>query len=83
MTHLPHSDPPFAGQIARLLQDATPARMTLNGPPQGAPNVVVILLDDVGFGSFETFGGPVPTPTCNALAEDGLKYNQFHTTALC
>ncbi|MEQ1699418.1 MAG: arylsulfatase, partial [Ilumatobacteraceae bacterium] len=49
----------------------------------GPPNVVVILLDDVGFGSCSTFGGPVPTPALDRVAAAGLRYNQFHTTALC
>ncbi len=51
--------------------------------PKDAPNVLLILTDDVGFGSTSTFGGPVPTPTFDALARDGLRYNQFNTTALC
>jgi len=52
-------------------------------PPAGAPNVLVVLLDDVGFGASSAFGGPVHTPTAERLATDGLKYNRFHTTALC
>lgn len=52
-------------------------------PPEGAPNVIVILLDDVGFGASSAFGGPCRTPTAERLAGDGLKYNRFHTTALC
>jgi arylsulfatase len=52
-------------------------------PPTGAPNVLVILLDDVGFGASSAFGGPCQTPTAERLAKDGLKYNRFHTTALC
>ena len=52
-------------------------------PPAGAPNVVVILLDDVGFGAASTFGGPCLTPTADRLAQGGLRYNRFHTTALC
>ena len=52
-------------------------------PPAGAPNVVVILIDDVGFGASSTFGGPCETPTFDRLAADGLKYTRFHTTALC
>jgi arylsulfatase A-like enzyme len=51
--------------------------------PKGAPNVVVILIDDMGFGVSEAFGGPVKTPTMDNLAANGLKYNRFHTTALC
>jgi len=52
-------------------------------PPPGAPNVLVILLDDVGFGASSAFGGPIVTPTFERLAEKGLRYNRFHTTALC
>jgi arylsulfatase A-like enzyme len=52
-------------------------------PPAGAPNVLVILLDDVGFAASSAFGGAVNTPTAERLAENGLKYNRFHTTALC
>ena len=52
-------------------------------PPSGAPNVLVVLLDDVGFGASSAFGGPCNTPTAERLATNGLKYNRFHTTALC
>lgn len=51
--------------------------------PKGAPNVVVILIDDMGFGVSEAFGGPVTTPNMDKLANNGIKYNRFHTTALC
>jgi arylsulfatase len=51
--------------------------------PAGAPNVVIVLIDDLGFGAASAFGGPIPTPTLDALAQDGLRYNNFHTTALC
>ena len=51
--------------------------------PAGAPNVVIILIDDLGFGATGTFGGPIPTPTLETLARNGLRYNNFHTTALC
>ena len=52
-------------------------------PPAGAPNVLVVLIDDAGFGSSSAFGGPCQTPTLDRLASNGLKYNRFHTTALC
>ena len=52
-------------------------------PPEGAPNVLVVLLDDAGFGSSSAFGGPCQTPNFERLADNGLKYNRFHTTALC
>lgn len=52
-------------------------------PPKGAPNVLIVLLDDVGFGSSSAFGGPVSMPTAERLAGGGLRFNRFHTTALC
>jgi len=52
-------------------------------PPSDAPNVLMVLLDDVGFGASSAFGGPIPTPTAERLANNGLKYTRFHTTALC
>jgi arylsulfatase A-like enzyme len=52
-------------------------------PPEGAPNVLIVMLDDAGFGSSSAFGGPCQTPNFERLAENGLKYNRFHTTALC
>src|SRR5512143_4338397 len=51
--------------------------------PAGAPNVVIVLIDDLGFGATSTFGGPIRTPTFDRLAEGGLRYTNFHTTALC
>src|SRR5678815_656615 len=52
-------------------------------PPHNAPNVLIVLIDDVGFGASSAFGGPANTPTFERLASGGLKYNRFHTTALC
>ncbi len=52
-------------------------------PPEGAPNVLIVLLDDVGFGASSAFGGPIRTPNAERLAASGLKFNRFHTTALC
>lgn len=83
MTVLPKPSPPFGGHIERLIENSTASRLEGHGAPPQAPNIVVIMLDDVGFGSFGTFGGPVPTPSFQALADEGLLYNQFHTTALC
>ena len=51
--------------------------------PKGAPNVVIVLIDDIGFGGPSTFGGPIRTPTMDQLAQSGLRFNNFHTTALC
>jgi len=83
MPELPHAEEPFRGVINPLAKDSTPAKPTIGYPPAGAPNVVVVLLDDVGFGTASTFGGPVPTPALDRIADAGLRYNQFHTTALC
>ena len=65
------------------MPESTPRKLDAPRAPAGAPHVLVIMLDDVGFGSFGTFGGPVPTPGLDAVAAQGLRYNQFHTTALC
>src|SRR5688572_6743592 len=59
-----------------------PARWEVKAP-QGAPNVVVVLIDDIGFGASSTFGGPINMPNLEKIAANGLKYNRFHTTALC
>jgi len=66
-----------------MVTESAPVPPSIVYPPAGAPNVVVVLLDDVGFGAASTFGGPVPTPTLDRIAGTGLRYNQFHTTALC
>ena len=82
-TQLPAPEPPFAGTISRLATESTPDRPTITRPPDGAPNVVLVMLDDVGFGAFSAFGGPVPSPGLDRIVERGLCYNQFHTTGLC
>jgi arylsulfatase len=82
--HLPRPDFHFMGEVGRTFLDSDPAQFPQPvQPPKGAPNIVLILLDDVGFGQFSTFGGGVPSPTMDRLAKEGLRYNQFHTTALC
>ena len=80
---LPKPTPPFAGSAERLIGDSTPSRLVPSTAVDGAPNILLVLLDDVGFGSFGTFAGPVHTPGLDAVAARGLRYNQFHTTALC
>ncbi|MFM2046845.1 MAG: hypothetical protein RL383_922, partial [Actinomycetota bacterium] len=60
-----------------------PQRPSVPLPGNDAPNIVLVLLDDVGFGTCSTFGGPVPTPALDRVANNGLRFNQFHTTALC
>ena len=82
---LPIPDRPFEGTLPYDAKDpdvSFPAIEPLQ-PPAGAPNVLVILLDDVGFAGSSAFGGPCATPTAERLAGNGLKYNRFHTTALC
>jgi arylsulfatase len=64
-------------------RDATPPPRFEVNAPDNAPNVVIVLIDDIGFGGPSTFGGPIQTPTLDALAADGLRFTNFHTTALC
>jgi arylsulfatase A-like enzyme len=81
--NLPIPDPPFKGEIGKSVEDSKPDYPQPIAAPTGAPNVLLILLDDVGFGMTSTFGGPVPTPHLDKLAKEGLSYTRFHTTALC
>jgi arylsulfatase A-like enzyme len=80
---LPAPTPPFSGAILPNAVDSTPAWPPQVMPPANAPNVLLILTDDVGFGAPSTFGGVIPTPTLDAVANEGLRYTTFHTTALC
>ena len=80
---LPRPEQPFGGKIGRTTKDSTPDFPKEVTAPKGAPNILVILTDDVGFGASSTFGGPIPTATMDRLAKNGLRYTQFHTTALC
>jgi arylsulfatase A-like enzyme len=80
---LPHTKPPFNGKIGRTAAESTPDFPQGVEAPEGAPNILLILTDDVGFGASSTFGGPVQTPTLQELADHGLRYTMFHTTALC
>jgi arylsulfatase len=80
---LPKPEQPFKGKIGRTAADSTPDFPKPLAAPVGAPNVLLILTDDVGFGASSTFGGPISTPTYDKLAKSGLRYNRFHTTALC
>jgi hypothetical protein len=74
---------PFSGQIADRATDSTPSFPAPVTAPEGAPNLLLVMLDDVGFGASSTFGGPIETPTLEGLAQRGLRYNKFHTTAMC
>jgi arylsulfatase len=80
---LPKPEQPFKGKIGRTAADSTPDFPKPLEAPKGAPNVLLIMTDDVGWGASSTFGGPIPTPTYDKLAASGLRYNTFHTTALC
>ena len=80
---LPIPDLAKSGPPAVYAQDVQYAPAQLMRPPDGAPNVVIVLIDDMGFGAPSTFGGPIHMPTQARLAAEGLTYNRFHTTALC
>jgi arylsulfatase len=76
-------EPEFKGKIEFSAKDSIPDWPQPVRAPDGAPNIVLIMLDDVGFGDTATFGGPAHTPNLDKLAARGLRYNAFHTTAIC
>jgi arylsulfatase A-like enzyme len=80
---LPRPPQPFNGYIGRTAKESVKDFPQEVKAPKGAPNILLIITDDVGFGASSTFGGPIPTPTLDRLAKAGLRYTQFHTTALC
>lgn len=82
---LPIPDQPYVGVTTYDAKDPDAKFPPIEAlrPPRGAPNVLVILIDDCGFGASSAFGGPIPTPIAERLAGNGLKLNRFHTTALC
>ena len=82
-TRLPIAEPNYPHSTVLDARDATPPPRFEIKPPAGAPNVVIVLIDDMGFGMPSSFGGPIHMPSAEALAANGLRYNQFHTTALC
>src|SRR5580765_2078089 len=73
----------FGGVIKESAKDSTPWWAPRVVPPKGAPNILLIMTDDQGYGVSGTFGGVIPTPTLDRLAKVGLRYTQFHTTSLC
>jgi arylsulfatase A-like enzyme/uncharacterized membrane protein len=84
-TVLPLPDPGFAGTAGRTLGESI-ADWTVvmqPKPPKGAPNVLVVLIDDAGFGNPDTFGGPIRTPAMSRVRDMGVAYNRFHVTAIC
>ena len=82
-TVLPIAEPNYPRETKLDARQATaPPRFDVK-PPNGAPNVIVFLIDDIGFGHASAFGGAIPMPALDRLADQGLRYNRFHTTALC
>lgn len=77
------SDAGFQGKIGKSYKDSTSDFPQPVKPPKDAPNVLVVLIDDLGFAGTSAFGGLVPTPNMDKLAKNGLRYNRMHTTALC
>ena len=80
---LPPPDPKFGGVIKEKASESTPWWPPRVVPPKGAPNVLLIMTDDCGFGAPGTFGGVIPTPAMDRIAKNGLRYTNFHSTSLC
>ena len=80
---LPIPPAPFKGQIRENVEDSTPDFSRPVRAPEGAPNMFVMMSDDVGFAMSSAFGGPVPTPNFQRMADRGSRYNRFHTTGIC
>jgi arylsulfatase len=80
---LPPPPVPFGGEINLNANQSKPFWPPRVAPPKGAPNILLIMTDDVGFGAPSTFGGVIPTPSLDRIAHDGLRYTNFHSTALC
>jgi len=81
--YLPPPPQPFQGEINLNAAQSKPAWPPRTVPPKGAPNILLIMTDDVGFGAPSTFGGVIPTPALDRIAANGLRYTNFHSTALC
>ncbi len=81
--YIPNPPPPFTGRIDANADGSKQSWPPLVAPPAGAPNILLIITDDVGFAAPSTFGGVIPTPTMDRIANAGLRYTRFHTTALC
>jgi len=82
-TVLPIPEPNYPHSTVLDARDATPPPRFQITAPEGAPNVMIVLIDDMGFGMSSSFGGPIHMPAAESLASQGLRYTQFHTTALC
>jgi arylsulfatase len=81
--YLPNPQPKFGGTINLNAAQSKPWWAPRVVPPKGAPNVLLIMTDDCGFGAPSTFGGVIPTPALDRIAKNGLRYTNFHSTALC
>jgi Sulfatase len=82
-SQLPPPPQPFRGKIERNAAESTPYWPARVVPPKGAPNILLIMTDDTGFGVSSTFGGVIPSPTLDRIAANGLRYTNFNSTALC
>src|SRR5262249_55534794 len=80
---LPPPDPRFGGVIKERASESTPWWAPRVVPPKDAPNVLLVMTDDAGFGEPSTFGGVIPTPALDRIAKAGLRYTNFHSTSLC
>ena len=80
---IPAAEPTFGGVIDKDAYKSTAWWPPAIAPKKGSPNVLLVLIDDEGFGANSSFGGLIPTPTSDQLAKEGLRYTNFHTTSLC
>jgi arylsulfatase len=81
--YIPNPPPTFGGEIGLTAKDSKTWWPPNIVPPEGAPNILLIMTDDQGYGISGTFGGVIPTPTMDRIAQMGLRYTAFHSTALC
>lgn len=83
-TSLPLPEQGFVGKVGATFRDSDPPSLRVPArAPKGAPNILIVLLDDAGFGQYATFGGAIPSPALDRLAREGLRYNRFHTAGIC
>jgi hypothetical protein len=81
---LPFPTPPMGGKVGQTMQESVHKwREQPSHLPEDAPNILIVMLDDAGFGQPSAFGGEIETPTLSRLAREGIAYNAFHTTAMC
>ncbi len=81
---LPFPTPPMGGKVGPTMQESVHKwRETPRHLPEDAPNILIVMFDDAGFGQPSTFGGEIKTPTLSRLANEGISYNAFHTTGMC